>query len=146
MLRRDGLHRRRGAAAPRHRRGDDRPAARRVRARGAGQDEPRRPAAAHARAGAQRHRPPGARQRAARPLNWSKRLLLPVLARHVAGALSKQHPGLSRQEIAAKMRAELGSTPDEDARRMVDAVLSRIPTDKETTQPVSAWILLAANL
>jgi hypothetical protein len=67
----------------------------------------------------------------------------------VAGALSEQHPGLSRQEIAAKMRADLGAAPDEDARRMVDAVISRLPEQGQAGQaekPVSAWLLLAANL
>ncbi len=60
--------------------------------------------------------------------------------------MSEKYPGLGPQEIAEKMRADLGPAPSEEARRCVDAVVSRIPTEKETTKPVSAWILLAANL
>jgi hypothetical protein len=60
--------------------------------------------------------------------------------------MSEKYPGLGPQEIAEKMRADLGPAPSEEARRFVDAVVSRIPTEKETTKPVSAWILLAANL
>lgn len=50
--------------------------------------------------------------------------------------MSEKYPGLGPQEMA----------PSEEARRFVDAVVSRIPAEKETTKPVSAWILLAANL
>jgi hypothetical protein len=49
-------------------------------------------------------------------------------------------------DIGAKMRADLGPAPNEDADRLIDAVVSRIPTEQETAKPVSAWILLAANL
>jgi hypothetical protein len=81
---------------------------------------------------------------------WVLRLLTPFIARHVARELSTQHPGLSRQEIAAKMRADLGPTPSEDQLRLVDAVVARFPKEgdakREVEKPVSAWVLVAANL
>lgn len=39
---------------------------------------------------------------------WLLRLFIPFIARQVARALSAKYPGLGPQEIAEKMRAELG--------------------------------------
>jgi len=66
----------------------------------------------------------------------------------VAGALSKQHPGLSRQEIAEKMRADFRHPPTEDEQQLLEAVVSRLPQEKQAPleKPISAWMLLAANL
>ena len=68
VLRRDGLHR--AAARPRHATVEAHTDVllAEFEPRGARQDEPRRAAAAHARAGAQRRRPPRARQHAYRTL------------------------------------------------------------------------------
>ena len=80
---------------------------------------------------------------------WLLRLLTPLIARHVAGELSKQHPNLGPQEIAEKMRADIGPAPSAEAGRFVEAVVSRLPKEQEPTapeKPVSAWVLLAANL
>ena len=79
---------------------------------------------------------------------WVVRLLTPLLARHVAGELSKQHPGLGPQEIAEKMRADVGPGHTPETERFIGAVVSRLPGEKESTpeKPVSAWVLLAANL
>src|SRR6185503_15533529 len=143
VLRRDGLHRRRRPAAPRHGRGDERPAAGRVRAGGARPDEPRRAAAAHARAGAQRHGPACPRQRQARPIDetprrnasrkviqappWLIRFLTPLISRYLARELSAKHPGLGPEEIVAMMRADLRNPPTEDEQRLLDAVRARLP-------------------
>lgn len=80
---------------------------------------------------------------------WLIRLLTPLLARHAARELSAQHPDLPPEDIRAKMRADIGPVPSEEASRFVDAVVSRLPAQGhavETEKPVSAWILLAANL
>ena len=82
---------------------------------------------------------------------WLARLLTPLFARHIARELSEKHPGLSPQELAEKMRAELeakmGRAPNEDEVRLIDEVVSRssgerIPAEK----PLSAWVLVLANL
>jgi hypothetical protein len=76
--------------------------------------------------------------------------LTPLLARQLAHKLSQQHPGLSKDEIAAKMRADLGHAPSADESRFIDAVVSRLQQNPqiESAQktPVSAWVLIAANL
>jgi hypothetical protein len=59
---------------------------------------------------------------------WAARLLTPVMARHIAQELARKHPGLGADEIAAKMRADLGPNPEPAALRMVEAVLARLPT------------------
>ena len=71
-----------------------------------------------------------------------------MLARHAAGALSKQHPGLSPREIAEKMRADFRNPPTQDEQRLLEAVVSRLPQEKQAPleKPISAWMLLAANL
>ena len=76
--------------------------------------------------------------------------MTPLLARHVARSLAQQHPGLGKDEIAAKMRADLGHAPSVEEARFIDAVVSRwrenpqVESPRET--PVSAWVLVAANL
>lgn len=80
---------------------------------------------------------------------WLIRLLTPLLARHAARELSVQHPHLRPEDIGAKMRADIGAAPSEEASRFVDAVVSRLPAQGhavETEKPLSAWLLLAANL
>lgn len=78
------------------------------------------------------------------------------MARHVAQALAKQHPGLGADEIAARMRADLGPHPDPGALALVEAVRARLParpaavapaeTGKVTWRSPSSLALIAANL
>ena len=83
---------------------------------------------------------------------WLARLLTPLFARHIARELSEKHPGLSPQEMAAKMRAELqakmGRAPNADEARLIEDVAARFPKESVTPveKPVSAWVLVAANL
>lgn len=44
------------------------------------------------------------------------------------------------------MRAELGRPPNEQESRLIDAVVSRFPKKGEAEKPVSAWVLVAANV
>jgi hypothetical protein len=78
---------------------------------------------------------------------WLVRLLTPLMARHVARELQKKYPGLGAGEIAEKMRAE---TPvGVDAEKFIAAVVARLPDSAEALpadKPVSAWVLVAANL
>ena len=71
---------------------------------------------------------------------------MPFAARHVARELSARFPGLGPQEIAEKMRAELGRAPSADESRFIDAVVARFPKEARIEKPVSAWVLVAANL
>ena len=79
---------------------------------------------------------------------WLIRLMTPLLARHAAVEIRKQHPHLDPQEIAAKMRADIGNQASPETDRFIDAVVSRLPEENELAaeKPVSAWVLLAANL
>lgn len=79
---------------------------------------------------------------------WAVRLFTPLMARHVARELQKKYPGLGAAEIAEKMRAE---TPaGVDAEKFIAAVLARLPQEGlaglEQEKPISAWVLVAANL
>src|SRR5687767_8576128 len=56
---------------------------------------------------------------------------------------------MSPEEIGAMMRADLGPDAREDHLRLVDAVVARIPADRPdlpAEKPVSAWVLIAANV
>jgi hypothetical protein len=77
---------------------------------------------------------------------WLLRLLTPLFARHIARGLAARHPGLGPQEIGALMRADLGPGASADHLRLVDAVVARVPSEVEQERPVSAWVLVAANL
>ena len=81
---------------------------------------------------------------------WLLRLLTPLLARHVARELSARHPELSPADIGTKMRADIGSAQSAEADRFIDAVVARLPQKGEVpvpaAKPVSAWVLLTANL
>lgn len=79
---------------------------------------------------------------------WLLRLLTPLFARHIARSLSLRHPGLAPQEIAQIMRADLGPLAKEEHLRLVDAVVARIaaPSEKPAEKPLSAWVLVAANI
>jgi hypothetical protein len=78
---------------------------------------------------------------------WLAWLLTPLLAAQVARELQKRYPGLGAAEIAEKMRAE---TPaGVNAEKFIDAVVARLPgsADKAPAEkPISAWVLVAANL
>ena len=82
---------------------------------------------------------------------WLARLLTPLFARHIARELSAKHPGLSPRELAEKMHAELqaklGRTANENEARLIEAVASRFSRQEISTEkPVSAWVLVLANL
>jgi hypothetical protein len=53
---------------------------------------------------------------------------------------------LSPQEIGKKMRVDLGPAATEDQLRLIDAVVARVPDEVEKEKPISAWVLVAANL
>src|SRR6185503_19268542 len=82
---------------------------------------------------------------------WLARLLTPLFARHIARELAEKHPGLGPQDLSEKMRTELraklGREPTAEEDRLIDSVASRFPaSEAKPEKPVSAWILLAANL
>src|SRR5947207_11073224 len=61
---------------------------------------------------------------------WLVKLLTPFIARNVAREMQKKYAGLGAAEIAEKMRAEIHSGLD----------------PVESAKPLSAWLLVAANL
>ena len=71
---------------------------------------------------------------------------MPLIARHVAAEMAKKYPGLGRDAIADKMRSDVGANAGEDAQRFIDAVADRLPAEQRIEKPVSAWVLVAANL
>jgi len=79
---------------------------------------------------------------------WLIRLATPLFARHIARELAARHPGIRPHEIADKMRAELGRVPNEHEARLIEAVAARFPKEGESQpeKPVSAWVLVLANL
>jgi hypothetical protein len=82
---------------------------------------------------------------------WLVKLLTPFIARQVAREMQQKYPGLGAAEIAEKMRAEIPSGLDpEQGRVFIEAVTARLPKAAEPAatdaKPISAWILMAANL
>lgn len=87
---------------------------------------------------------------------WLVWLATPLLARVVAQQLRKEHPELDADRLAAKMRADLGPSPEPGALRLVEAVRLRLPppqrADAEAILAGPGWgspsalVLLAANL
>ena len=77
-----------------------------------------------------------------------KNLLKPFFARHIASELSSRHPTLSAEEIGAMMRKDLGAAAKPEHLELVDAVVARVPKPeaRAAEKPVSAWVLVAANL
>jgi hypothetical protein len=74
-----------------------------------------------------------------------------LISRQVARELATKHPGLGPEELVAMMRADLHNPPTEDEQRLLDAVRARLPekgqpVETDTEKPVSAWVLIAANL
>ena len=77
------------------------------------------------------------------------RLLTPFVARHIARSMAEKYPDLGAQEIAEKMRADVGTLSDAEAERFIAAVVSRLPARQNVIpeeKPASVWVLLAANL
>jgi hypothetical protein len=73
--------------------------------------------------------------------------LTPLFARHIARKLSAKHPGLSAREIGELVRAELGAAPTADQLRLIEAVVARVPQNETRAEkPLSAWVLVAANV
>lgn len=83
---------------------------------------------------------------------WLKLVLMPTLAGWIAREVRRQNPGLDAEAIAAKMRADLGATPDPEALRLVERVVARLPPPAAgsaataAAASVSSWVLVAANL
>jgi hypothetical protein len=82
---------------------------------------------------------------------WLIRFVTPLVARHVVQELSLKYPGLTGPELADRMRAELeakiGRPPNEHEARLIEAAAGRFPREAAPAEkPVSAWILIAANL
>jgi len=71
---------------------------------------------------------------------------MPVAARYVAREMSAKHPGLSPAQIGLEMRAHIGHLPNEVQSRFIDAVVARLPAQAPVEKPVSAWVLVAANV
>jgi hypothetical protein len=63
----------------------------------------------------------------------------------VARGLVEQNPGITPAQAAEKMRADLGHAPGADEEKLIQAVTARLPGE-ENEKPVSAWVLVAANL
>jgi hypothetical protein len=81
------------------------------------------------------------------------RFLTPFFGRWAARDLSREYPGLGPQEIRQKMLekilAERGRAPNEVELRMLDAMIERLPETgdvRPAEKPLSAWVLVAANL
>ena len=73
------------------------------------------------------------------------RLFTPFIARQVAAQFGKE--GLSPEQAAARMRADMGHAPSADEERLIEAVVARLPgAAVPAEKPVSVWVLLAANL
>lgn len=84
---------------------------------------------------------------------WFLRLLTLFFARNIAHDLAAKNPGLGPQQIAEKMRADLGRPPNELESKLIDAVVARLPRAapapapaRAAQMPASAWVLVAANL
>lgn len=82
---------------------------------------------------------------------WMVRCLTPLIAKHVALQMAREHPGLEPGAIAGRMRADLGPTPDAQALAFVDAVERYLPPPAPpgaaAESPGATTIaLLAANL
>jgi hypothetical protein len=77
---------------------------------------------------------------------------MPFAARQVAREMSSRHPQLAPQEIAEKIRAELGRPANEQEERLIEAVVARLsaprasPIAPRAGSVPSAWVLVAANL
>jgi len=83
--------------------------------------------------------------------DWMVRLLTPLIAKHVAQSLAREHPHLEPQAIAERMRADLGPAPDARALALVDAVERYLPLPAPPrvageSSGVTTIALLAANL
>jgi Family of unknown function (DUF6498) len=79
------------------------------------------------------------------------RLLTPLIAKHVAQSLAREHPHLEPQAIAERMRADLGPAPDARALALVDAVERYLPPPAPPgvageSSGATTIALLAANL
>src|SRR5215213_7922749 len=77
---------------------------------------------------------------------WLVRLLTPLMARYVAREMHRKHHGMSPQQIRDSMVSEVGELPSDEQSRFIDAVIERIPRQAEAEKPVSAWILVGANI
>ena len=53
---------------------------------------------------------------------------------------------MSPQQIRDSMAHEVGELPSAEQSRFIDAVIERVPQQTEVEKPVSAWVLVAANL
>lgn len=83
---------------------------------------------------------------------WLVVLLTPFVVRHVAREMVRKYPGLTRAEVAEKMRADVPSGSGPEALEVVERVLARLPATMPReaggadASAASLWVLLAANL
>src|SRR5262245_55928254 len=79
---------------------------------------------------------------------WLVSLATPFIARMIVRELVKQHPDWSHEQIAAKLRADLGRDPGPRDIKLLAEVLRRWPKAARPTPrfSLSAAVLVAANL
>jgi hypothetical protein len=84
------------------------------------------------------------------------RLATPLVARMMVRGILKEQPGLSAEQILAKVREEVGPNPGEAESRLIEAIRARLPSgaaqeDGDSAAPLewyspSSLALVAANL
>jgi Family of unknown function (DUF6498) len=71
---------------------------------------------------------------------------MPLAARHVAREMQAKHRFLTTEQIELELREHIGHLPTEVQSRFIDAVAARLSGQPAAEKPVSAWVLVAANL
>lgn len=98
-------------------------------------------------------RPGPAAPRTVQAPPWLARLLIPFIARQVAGEMAKKYPDLAPEEVAEKIRADLPGDAGDESERLARAVAARLrgaaavqAEARSDSIPHSTWVLVAANL
>src|SRR5687768_14170635 len=79
---------------------------------------------------------------------WLVSLMTPLIARLIVRQLVKEHPDWGPEQIAAKLRADLGHEPGPAEIKLLAEVLRRWPGTQPASGPFSpsAFVLVTANL
>jgi hypothetical protein len=77
---------------------------------------------------------------------WLARLFFPLIARHAASELARQHPDLTPEQIGEKMRADLPANAEPHLHEMVDAVVARLPPKAAPGARPASYSRLSAAL